>query len=177
MKKLHLGCGKRFIPWFIHIDTLKYDHIDYQTNINNLNMFDNDSINLIYACHVLEHFWRKEIWWVLEEWFRVLKKWWILRISVPWFDECIKIYQKHWDINLILWPIMWGQRDKYDFHKMLFNFNNLNIILKDIWFNVVEKYNWQDTEHSNIDDYSQAYVPHMDKESGLPVSLNIEAIK
>jgi predicted SAM-dependent methyltransferase len=28
--KLHLGCGKRYIPGFIHIDLADYPHIDYK---------------------------------------------------------------------------------------------------------------------------------------------------
>jgi predicted SAM-dependent methyltransferase len=177
MKKLHLWCWKRYIPEFIHIDALKYEHIDYQADISKLEMFEENSVDLIYACHVLEHFWRKEILDVLKEWNRVIKKWWILRISVPWFEECIKIYNKYNDINQIIGPIMWGQRDQYDFHKMLFDFNNISSLLKEAWFKTINKYNWKDTEHADIDDYSQAYIPHMDKENGLLVSLNIEAIK
>jgi len=177
MKKLHLWCGKRYIPWFIHIDALKYDHIDYQTNIDSLDMFKDESVSLIYACHVLEHFWRKEYKNVLKEWFRVLKKWSILRISVPWFEECFKIYEKYTDLNNIIGPLMWWQRDKYDFHKMLFDFKTISETLKEIWFKEVKRYNWRSTEHSEYDDYSQAYVPHMDKKNWLPVSLNIEAIK
>jgi hypothetical protein len=36
---------------------------------------------------------------------------------------------------------------------------------------------WRATEHAGIDDYSQAYFPHMDKEFGIQVSLNVEARK
>ena len=28
MKKLHLGCGKVYIPGFIHVDLMDFDHID-----------------------------------------------------------------------------------------------------------------------------------------------------
>ena len=44
-------------------------------------------------------------------------------------------------------------------------------------FKEVYRYDWRETEHSNIDDFSQAYIPHMDKENGELMSLNIEAIK
>jgi predicted SAM-dependent methyltransferase len=177
MKKLHLGCWKRYIPWFIHIDVQDYDHIDYNSNIDNLSMFEDNSINIIYACHVLEHFKRKEVKNVLKEWYRVLEKWWILRVSVPWFEEMLNIYNKYNDINLILWPLIWWQKNIYDFHYMLFDFKNISSLLKEAWFSIIKKYDWRDTEHSNIDDYSQSYIPHMDKENWLPVSLNIEAVK
>jgi predicted SAM-dependent methyltransferase len=54
--KLHLGCGKKFIPGFVHIDVLKYDHVDYCQRVDELGNFATGSASLIYACHVLEHF-------------------------------------------------------------------------------------------------------------------------
>lgn len=175
--KLHLGCGKRFIPGFIHIDIIEDKHIDYVRNINDLSIFEDNSIDLIYNCHVLEHFERKEITKVLKEWYRVLKPEGILRISVPGFEEMIKIYEKNKDINLILGGLVGGQTYVYNFHYMVFDFKNLKKYLEDVGFQKVYRYNWRETEHSNIDDYSQAYIPHMDKENGLPLSLNVEAKK
>ena len=46
-----------------------------------------------------------------------------------------------------------------------------------IGFKDVYKYDWRQTEHSYIDDYTQSYLPHMDKENGTLLSLNVEAIK
>jgi hypothetical protein len=36
---------------------------------------------------------------------------------------------------------------------------------------------WRETEHAHVDDFSQAYIPHMDKENGILISLNIECDK
>lgn len=177
MKKLHLGCGKVFIPGFIHIDLLDYDHIDYKHSIDELPMFEDNSVDLIYACHVLEHFKRNEIETVLSEWFRVLKPGGTLRVSVPGFEELVAIYEKYKDLNLILGPLVGGQTYVYNFHYMVFDFAKLSQLLKGVGFESIERYDWRKTGHANIDDYSQAYVPHMDKEKGMPVSLNIEAIK
>ena len=44
-------------------------------------------------------------------------------------------------------------------------------------FKDVKLYDWKKTEHSNYDDHSQAYFPHMDKDNGLLVSLNVESQK
>ena len=44
-------------------------------------------------------------------------------------------------------------------------------------FKVVSKYNWRKTIHLNYDDCSQAYFPHMNKNKGILVSLNVEAKK
>jgi hypothetical protein len=39
------------------------------------------------------------------------------------------------------------------------------------------KYDWRKTEHAAIDDFSQCYYPHMDKENGRLMSLNVECEK
>ena len=36
---------------------------------------------------------------------------------------------------------------------------------------------WLSRRHKNFDDYSQAYIPHMEKNTGLLMSLNVEAYK
>ena len=50
-------------------------------------------------------------------------------------------------------------------------------LLIDSGFSDIKEWDWRKTEHSDIDDYSQAYLPHMDKENGLLMSMNIEATK
>ncbi len=177
MKKLHLGCGSRYIPGFVHIDLMDFKHIDYKRSIDDLSIFEDDSVDLIYACHVLEHFNRNNIKNVLKEWCRVLKPGGTIRISVPGFEELVKIYQKYKDLKLIIGPLMGGQTYLYNFHNIVFDFNFLSDLLEETGFRNVKKYDWRKTEHASIDDYSQAYIPHMDKEHGLPVSLNVEAVK
>ena len=44
-------------------------------------------------------------------------------------------------------------------------------------FEDTKKYDWRETEHSMFDDHSQAYIPHMDKENGTLISLNLESTK
>lgn len=177
MKKLHLGCGKVYIPGFIHVDLMDFDHIDHKIPANDLSVFEDNSIDLIYACHILEHFKRNEVGNVLREWFRVLKPEGILRISVPGFEEIIAIYQRYRDLKLVLGPLVGGQTYLYNFHYMAFDFKLLSELLKEAGFSTMRRYDWRKTEHAGIDDYSQAYIPHMDKENGMPVSLNVEAIK
>lgn len=175
--KLHLGSGKRFIPGFVHIDLVAYEHIDYLHSIDDLSMFEKNSIDLIYNCHVLEHFHRFKVNKVLAEWYRVLKPGGILRISVPDFEALCELYLERKDLSLVIGPIMGGQTYLYNIHYNIFDFNTLKKILEDIGFKDIKKYDWRETEHSDIDDYSQAYYPHMDKENGKLLSLNLEATK
>lgn len=175
--RLHLGGGKIYIPGFVHIDKRKFDHIDHVQDVKDLSNFEDESVSLIYSCHLLEHFKRKEINEVLQEWNRVLKKGGILRLSVPGFEEIIKVYEKYQDLKLVLGPIVGGQDYEYNSHYMIFDFKTLREELMKVGFKDVKRFDWRKTDHAHIDDCSQAYIPHMDKEHGLPVSLNVEAMK
>ena len=174
---LHLGCGKKSLPNFIHIDLANYSHIDYKTNVSNLSMFENNSITLIYACHILEHFKRHEIKRVLTEWYRVLKKGGILRIAVPDFEAIVKVYQDNKDMEEIIGLLYGGQNYEHNFHHICFDFKYLKDWLNDIGFKNVHRYEWRKTIHRDYDDFSQAYLPHLDKEHGTLMSLNVEGEK
>jgi predicted SAM-dependent methyltransferase len=178
--KLHLGCGNKFIPDFIHIDLIDMPHIDYNSDVSNLKMFGESSVDLIYASHVLEHFGRFEFRRILAEWFRVLKPDGILRLAVPDFAACAKIYYEQGlanGLNGLIGLISGGQKDQYDFHKMIFDEEFLTDELRKLGFRDIRPWDWRFTEHRDIDDYSQAYIPHMDKDNGMLMSLNLEAIK
>jgi len=177
MVKLHLGCGKRFIPGFIHVDVLDYPHVDHRLPADNLSIFGDNSVDLIYACHLLEHFKRGDTEKVLREWHRILRPGGILRIAVPDFDKLVEVYQKYKDIGLILGPLCGRQDHEFNVHYNVFNFISLRALLLKVGFKIARKYDWKQTEHANVDDFSQAYIPHMDKENGILISLNVEAVK
>ena len=175
--KLHLGCGKRFIPGYTHIDVVEYDHIDIVNSIDRLPMIENDFCEVIYSCHVLEHFHKNIIFDVLKEWLRILKPGGILRISVPDMESLFKVYQKTNNLSLILGPIFGRCDYLYNYHYTGFDFKSLKYILETVGAKDIKLYDWRKTEHADIDDYSQAYIPHMDKENGILISLNVEATK
>lgn len=175
--KLHLGCGKRFISGWIHIDAVAHPHVDHVALLDDLSFLDDESAEIVYACHVIEHFKRHEIKKVLTEWYRVMKKGAVLRLATPDFAKACELYSRSHDISLVKGLVCGGQDYEYNIHYNIFDFQSLTDLLEEIGFSGVKKYNWVGTEHANIDDYSQAYYPHMDKEKGLLLSLNIEAIK
>ena len=177
--KLHLGCGKKYIKGFKHVDLQNFDHIDYKTSVDNLNFAEDNSIELIYSAHVLEHFGRNEYKNVLQEWFRVLEPNGVLRLSVPNFEAIVQYYTKKNDnLDILLGLLVGGQKvGQYDYHKMIFDKNLLTNVLQEIGFVNVRKYDWENTSHYYVDDFSQAYLPHMDKTNGMLMSLNIEATK
>ena len=175
--KLHLGCGKRFIPGFVHIDAVDYPHVDHVATIDNLSFLQTDSVDLVYNCHVLEHFKRRDVERVLREWLRVLKPGGILRVSVPDFASLCEVYQRERSLNLVIGALFGRQDYLYNIHYNVFDFASLSEQLQRAGFIDVARYDWRNTEHAEIDDYAQAYIPHMDKENGTLISLNIECAK
>ncbi|MBN9527155.1 MAG: methyltransferase domain-containing protein [Alphaproteobacteria bacterium] len=177
---LHLGCGKRHIPGFYHVDLQDLPHIDHVGCVENLEWLDTDTAELIYASHVLEHFGRTEFRNVLGEWHRVLKPGGILRLAVPDFAACARLYYERGledGLSGLIGLICGGQRDAYDYHKMIFDEDFLTRALLDVGFADVRRWDWRTTSHADIDDYSQAYLPHLAKDNGMLMSLNLEAVK
>ena len=181
--KLHLGCGKRNFPGWTNVDLMDLPHIHFNSSVDDLTMFDTCSADIIYSSHTLEYFDRLAVKKVLIEWKRVLKKEGILRVSVPNIDALIAVYEKTGDLEKILGPLYGkmkisdNQTDNYIFHKTVYNFDNMCTLLETVGFKDVQLYDWRNTDTSDYDDHSQAYFPHMDKENGLLISLNIQATK
>ncbi len=180
VRKLHLGCGDKQIPGFFHVDIVPLPHVDHVGRVERLDFIDGDTAELIYACHVLEHFGRFEIVDVLKEWHRVLAPDGIVRLSVPDFAACAAIYYEEGlkdGLSGLIGLVSGGQRDSYDYHRMIFDEPLLTGLLHQAGFREVRRWDWRDTGHADIDDYSQAHLPHMDKQNGRLMSLNLEAVK
>lgn len=182
MTKLHLGCGSKFLDGFIHIDCDYLPHIDYVSNLNDLSMFKDGSVDEIYCCGAIIYYDREEAVELLREWRRVLKEDGILRVSVGDFEKIVQVYynnEKNLDGRGILGPLFgkWEIRDKNDhksfiYQKTTYDFNSLKNILQKNGFTDVKRYDWKEFLPKDYDDYSKAYIPHMD-ENGLLISLNV----
>lgn len=180
--KLHLGCGKRYIPGFIHIDIANFDHIDYRISVDNLSVIESNSCSLIYASHVFAYFDRSEAIGVIKEWYRVLRPGGLLRMAVPDFRQQVKLYEITENLDRLLGGL-YGRMEieipgekKTVYLKTVYDFPSLKRVLENGGFMNVRHYNWRETIHRDYDDYSQAYFPHMDK-NGFLTSLNVEADK
>jgi predicted SAM-dependent methyltransferase len=179
MLKLNLGCGWRnFGPDWIHIDGGDYPHLNSKDIVNL--PYEDNSVDLIYASHVLEYFNRDEAYELLTKWYNKLKPGGIIRLAVPDFEAMTKLYVENGlSLSSFLGPL-YGKMpmgDQIIYHKTVYDYLSLEKLLSDIKFTSVKRYDWTTTEHAQFDDHSQAYIPHMDKENGVLISLNIEAIK
>jgi predicted SAM-dependent methyltransferase len=177
MIKLHLGCGDKHIDGYVNIDIRYLPGVDEVNNVARLRNYKNDSVSVIYASHVLEHFTRWQYKDVLKRWFDLLEPNGILRIGVPDFEAIANYYLKTKDLRIVSGMLYGGQDYDENNHFWPYDFNTLQSELIQIGFKQVERYDWKSTEHSHIDDYTQSYLPHLDKENGTLLSLNIEAIK
>lgn len=175
--KLHVGCGNVILPGWTNVDLEDLPGIDLQDDIRELKKIKNGQCDIIYASHVLEHVGRNEFEEVIKTWNKKLRMGGILRIAVPDFEKVIKWYQKTHNILDITGLVSGGQKTEYDYHQMIFDKKFLSEILEKCGFDNIHEWDWRKTEHKEFDDYSQSYLPHMEKELGMLMSLNLEATK
>lgn len=123
--------------------------------------YADNSVDVIRASHVLEHFPHRQVDDVLKEWIRALKPGGILRIAVPDFEKVARGYLEGKGANLPAeWLVMGAQSDENDFHKALFDREHLRQHLA--MAGLVLLRTWK-SEIKDCADY--------------PISLNIEGTK
>lgn len=179
--KINMGCGWRdFGPGWVHIDGGNYSHLDH-SRIDDLSQFKNDTVDIIYASHVLEYFNIDEVRTVLREWKRVLKPGGILRVAVPDFRQISKLYlENKLSLSKFIGPLYGRMPMGEDsiYHKYVYDEEVMrDLLINNLGFTGYRRYDWRETEHAKFDDHSQAYMPHMDKENGTLISLNVECVK
>jgi len=175
--KLHIGCGNKYLAGYKHVDVIQYDHVDFVCDARHLKMIKDETASEIYACHILEHVERSEVSDVLHEWNRVLRSGGVIRIAVPDFEAIVEEYRDNRDLMCFQGLIFGGQTYDYNFHHVAFDFEVLKNFLEDAGFSNIEKYDWREFLPEGYDDYSRAYLPHMDFDNGRLMSLNILATK
>ena len=177
--KFNIGCGWRnFGNDWVHVDGGDYDHLD--SNDIFITEYESNTADLIYASHFIEYLDREEVIPLLERWKEVLKPNGVLRLAVPNFEVYANLYSSgEYPLDNFL-GVLYGKMpmgDETIYHKTVYDFHSLKSLLKNIGMKEIKKYNWEETSHSEFDDHSQAYLPHMDKENGTSMSLNVECKK
>jgi predicted SAM-dependent methyltransferase len=179
--RLHLGCGKRYLPGWVHIDLAEYDHIDYRQSIDDLSNFEDNSVDAIYSSHALEYFDLKQGMSTLIEWARVLNHGGTLHVAVPNFNSLIDVYRKTNEIEKILGPLfgrMLGLSSALIYHRVVYDEQLLHEMLQTAGFTKIEHYNpvhFLKNLDPTFDDHSLAFFPHMDRD-GIQISLCMTAV-
>lgn len=158
--KLHIG-GKQAHPDWKILDIEPRPEVDFIGNAIDLSQFASDSIDVIYASHVLEHFFYNiddELTTTLREWHRVLKPGGKLLISVPDLKTLCWLYTNPNMMPMERYHIMrmmfGGQTNIYDVHKVGFDFEILGMYLEEVGFREYE----QVSEFNIFDDCSSLRV-------------------
>lgn len=191
--KLHLACGKRYIPGWVHIDVDDWPHVDLVQTVERLPLPD-ASAQEIYNCHQIAYYDRVTVIDVLAEWRRVLVPGGRLRIATADFEAIVAEYGRGRPLEAFdgllhgRYPVRAqsaarlglgsptdGRTAVPIYYRTAHDLRTLGAALRQAGFEDVRRYDWRTTEHAAIDDYAQAYLPHMDKTSGRLMSLNIEA--
>ena len=172
MRYLHIGCGTNILPKpFENLDGREFEGVDHVSSASDLKQFDDETFDMVYASHILEHHPRNEVESVLKEWVRVVKVDGIVRISVPSFKSATQIYDKTGKLENVLGPLSGGQTYDYEFHYCLFDERTLTALMKKCGLTAIHPWLYTRTRHSDYWDFSQA-VTH-----GIQVSLNLECRK
>ncbi len=183
--KLHLGCYHRKIYGYTNIDIREDVGADLVDDAFKLEKFKEQSVDVIYVSHVLEHATRYAAFKAMKRWYKVLKFGGILRVCVPDLEALFEYYISTKDLDSIKCLLYGSQKHEFDFHYTGWDEKTLTQDLKEIGFLEASRYDWQDTEHYYVDDYSQCYLPEISYKSRNPgnkiegklVSLNVQATK
>ena len=164
---LNLGCGNVTHPAFVNVDALVAWHIHYISPVEKLRPFRDNSADIVYASHCVEHFSHLKVNEVLAEWRRVLKPGGVLRLGVPDFDLLVALYEASArDIEAIQLALMGGQTYPLNAHFTAFTRKSLTDRLVAAGFSQVRRWERNTDELTSLPDFT-----------ALPVSLNLEAVK
>ncbi len=159
--KLHLGCGDKRIEGYVNIDAREIPGVvDEVADIKTLDNYKKESVDLIYACHVLEHIPRREYTAVLTRWFEILKHGGKLRLAVPDIEQVFYHYKHHGNLRALRGYLWGGQTHGFNYHYCGWDFKDMEQDLTAIGFHDIKRYDWRATDHANINDFSKAYLPH-----------------
>ncbi len=175
MKKLHLGCGKAYLPGWVNVDIFSTVKADAYHDVTAL-PFERESFDLLYCSHLLEHVHRHMVLATLNHWASLLKSGGVMRLAVPDFEAVCLQYRETGDINEVMGLLYGGQNCHLNRHTIAFDDPSLRRYMSNAGLRDIREWDYRKTEHAAHDDYSQAFLPHMDR-SGRHMSLNLEGTK
>ena len=92
---LNLGCGRNYHNDWINIDIKSSGPNVIAHNLFKGIPYPDDSVDVVYHSHVLEHMPKKFAPVFMKECFRVLKKGGFIRVAVPDLEQIVREYLKH----------------------------------------------------------------------------------
>ena len=168
--KLHIGGKIQKDDWKI-LNIQNKEGVDFVGDISDLSQFGDNSIDEIYASHIVEHVNQKNIKKTLSGIYRVLATNGKVYISVPDMDVLCRIFiAKDAPIKVkfhIMRMMFGGQTDEFDFHYFGWNLEFLKEYLLIAGFTKIER-----VKSFSIFNDTSDFAPY-----GAPISLNVIAYK
>ena len=168
--KLHIGGKEKKEGWSI-LNIQKNEGVDYVGDISDLSQFKDNSIDEIYASHVVEHINQKNISKTLSGIYRVLNDNGKFYVSVPDLDVLCRIFIEPKAPPKVKFHVMrmmfGGQIDEFDYHYFGWNYEFLNSYLNEAGFTKNER-----VKTFNIFNDTSSFAPY-----GPLISLNVIAYK
>lgn len=173
--RVHLGCGPIDLPGYVNVDMMPLPHVHFVGGVQQLGMFGDGEVDLLYACHVLEHVPRRELKATLQEWRRVLRAGGLLRLSVPDFDLLVGAMQKENDVAAIQDALFGSFEHTYDVHHSAFTGAYLTRLLVEAGFRDVRPWTAEEAGIAQYGDWSSRKIRGIRSEHFI--SLNLEATR
>ncbi len=160
-KRLHLGCGTNHVEGWLNVDKFSA-HADAYVNAYGRFPFPDDSFELVYSEHMIEHIRLNKVRHVLSEVYRVTRPGGLFRVTTPdlellatkylegdreFFRSVFDRYEKERERGRArVWPLrtpggafmVSAVREFYN-HRWLFDFEGLRECLLELGFSRVEK--------------------------------------
>jgi predicted SAM-dependent methyltransferase len=92
MKYLNLGCGDRLHPDWENVDLYPTGPGVRVCDLRKRTPYGDETFDLVYHSHVLEHFPRQAAFGLLQECHRVLKRGGVIRVVVPELERIARLY-------------------------------------------------------------------------------------
>jgi predicted SAM-dependent methyltransferase len=175
--KLHFGCGTKVLPGWMNVDGYSGPGVDLVQDLRRPLPFSDESVELIFSEHVLEHFTREDGQAIFREMRRILQPGGTVRIVVPDLhtycravadgdDAAVSIALPHANspaeaIN----NVFYGH-----FHRNMYDFAMLRYDLQAAGFAIVKRCNYGESSIA-------ALAQDADLENRRVASLCVEAMR
>lgn len=171
--KLNLGARDTTIPGFKNVDKDQHGKVDIVSDVSRLDSVESESVEEIYASHILEHFPHTKTLDVLREWYRVLIPGGELKVAVPDFAMTMAVVYHNGGLNDWAVNYLWGDQ-AYDsaFHYAGFDEARLTQLLEAAGFAGVDR-----VEGFGLVECDCSNLGFDTAEGRVCVSLNMTAFK
>jgi SAM-dependent methyltransferase len=92
MQYVNLGCGSHYDSTWMNIDIVSDDPKVIQYNLRKGIPLPDESCDVVYHSHIIEHFRKDETSFFLKECYRILKPGGIVRIAAPDLEKICRMY-------------------------------------------------------------------------------------